>query len=119
MGGPSRPRIRDATSRGAPAAPGRLRARGTWGALRGPPLGYLNRLRHSQEAPQQRQPLTLEPRPRRLVAVAERGAARLEAHRRPEERRLLAAGLDQVKLGARMLDPQRRQAELQEVLAVD
>src|SRR5438034_1607973 len=37
LGGPSRPRGRRGTSRSATAPPGRFRARGAWGARRGPP----------------------------------------------------------------------------------
>src|SRR5262249_16646888 len=73
------------------------------------PRGGLRRARRSDsglrqglQTPQEHRALTVEPIARRLVAVAERGAARLEAHRRAEERRLLASGLDQVELGARM-----------------
>src|SRR5512138_1073639 len=66
-----------------------------------------------------RETLVAEPVPGRLVAVTERCAARLEAHGGAEQRRLVARGLDQVELGTWMLDPQGRQAELQEVLAVD
>ena len=71
------------------------------------------------EATQQRKALVGEPFLRRLVAETERRPARLESHRRAEERGLVSRGLDQMELGARMLDPQGRQAELEEILAVD
>src|SRR2546427_10134563 len=94
------------------------RRRGSRGDAVRPPIS-LHGLRHRLEPAQQREALALEPFRRRLVPVAERGPARLETHRRSEEGRLLSPGLDQVKLGARVLDPERRQAEWQEVLAVD
>src|SRR6266850_4612594 len=86
-----------------------------WGALRGP----LYSDRTGLEPTQEREPLVVEPLLRRLEAETERCPAGLEAHRRAEERRVVPGGLDQVELRARMLDPQGREAELQEVLAVD
>src|SRR5207249_10241599 len=71
------------------------------------------------EAAEQRCALPVEPLARGLVAEAERGAARVEAHGRPEHRRVRLRGLDQEELGPRVLHPQRRETELQEVLAVD
>src|SRR5438128_9570259 len=78
-----------------------------------------NWLRHPLQPATQRHTLALEPFLRGPISVAERGPARLEAHRRSKEGCVSLPGLDQVKLGPRVLDPQCRQTELQEVLAVD
>src|SRR5262250_449386 len=112
------PRTRQASPRSGPAPPGRLRAQG---GLGGPsrPLMESDGLGRGLQPAQERQALVLEPLFRRLEAEPERGPAGLEAHRRAEERRLLACRLDQMEFGARMLDAQGRQAQLQEVLAVD
>src|SRR3989475_8110446 len=105
--------------RGAPTAEhGCSERRGVWGAISGPPI-FLHGERLELQAPEQPCAVLVEPLPRGIVAEPKRRATGLEAHRGPEEGRLRQRGLDQEELGPRVLHSQRREAQLEQVLAVD
>jgi len=71
------------------------------------------------EAIEERGALACEPVARGRPTEAECRTGRLESHRGAEEWRVGLRGLNQEEIGPRVFHPERRQAELQQVLALD
>src|SRR5207237_4978504 len=67
----------------------------------------------------ERRALRVQPLLRRGVAVAQRRAAGLEAHGRAEEEAVGPRRLEQIERRARKLHRERREAECEQVLAID